>query len=250
MIILDEMDYAEKILEEKSYPKLKDLVILAKYYKYKGYNQPEIKTALISFCQERESDWNEIRKSWKIKIAIEESEKYILRIPSRTPITKAELDAITQVDDYDKEKVLFILLVLAKFLKYNNTKIKVSRKPRQIGLYYVNEDFIRIFQHARVRSNKKYRNKVIHELYEDGYIDGTVYDGIVVKYVDEESPTELSVSDYENIVLAYQRYKGENIIGCTCGRLFVKKTKRYLCPDCQKEKRLEDYRDNKRKKRA
>ena len=243
------MNYAEEIIEAKSYPKLKDLIILAKYYRYKGYNQSEIKTALISFCKERESDWNAIRKNWKIKIAVEESEKYNLRIPSKTPITKAELDAIEKVKDYDKEKILFVLLVLAKFLKYNNTKIKISKKPRQIGLYYVNEDLIKIFQHARIKSVKKYRNKLSHELYDSGYIDGTVYNGIVVKYVQEDSPTSLFVSDYENIVLAYQRYKGENIAGCSCGRLFIKKTKRYLCPVCQKHKRMLDKRKSEQKRR-
>ena len=107
MIILDERDYAEKILETKTYPKLKDLIILAKYYKHKGYDTLATKTALISFCKERESDWNEIRKSWKIKKALEESEKYSLRIPVPTPITQYELDKISQVKDYDKEKILF-----------------------------------------------------------------------------------------------------------------------------------------------
>lgn len=240
MIILDEKDYAEKILEAKTYPKLKDLIILAKYYTYKGYSQSEVRTALISFCKERESDWNEIRKNWKIKIALEESEKYSLRIPSPTPITKAELEAIEKVNDYDKEKVLFILLVLAKFLKYNNTKIKLSKRARQIGLYYVNEDLIKIFQHARIKSNKKYRNQLSHELYDAGYIDGTVYNGIVVKYVNEESQTEFLVSDYENMVLAYQRHKGEKIVGCTCGRLFIKRRSK-KCSVCQKEaKRIRD----------
>lgn len=238
MIILDEMSYAEKILADKSYPKLKDLIILAKYYKYKGHNQTDIKNLLISFCKERDSDWNEIRKSWKIKKALEESERYILRIPSKTPITRFELETIMKVGNYDKERILFILLVLAKFLKYNNTKIKISKKPRQIGLYYVNEDWIKIFQHAKVKSNRKYRNQIIHELYADGYIDGTVYDGIIVKYVHEESLTELFVLDYENMVLAYQRYKGDNIAQCSCGRLFVKRRSK-KCPICQKEDKKE-----------
>ena len=250
MIILDEEKYAQEILGRKSFPKLKNLIVLAKYYKHIGKNQIEIKNSLYSFCKERESTWNEIIGSWKIKIAIEESERNRLRIPNPTPITKKEISEIRKAGDYSKEKILFVLLVFAKFLKYNNTRIKVDKTPRIIGKYYVNESFINILKYANVRSNKKQRDVIMHELYSDGYIDGTIYNSIIVKFVYDESPVALSVSDYDNIVLAYDKYLGKNIEECECGKLFVKKTKRYLCTDCQKEKRLEDYRDNKRRNRA
>jgi hypothetical protein len=249
MIILDELTYAQKLLDEKKYPILRDLIVLAKYYKYLSYSDMDIKQALSSYCNERVLDWNEIRQSWKIKTAIRTMKKYRLRVPVSTPITKKELERIAEVNDYNKEKLLFVILVFAKFLKYNDVKIKPSNVPKNIGEYYVNDEMINFFEFARIKSNWKYRNRVSHELYEDGYIDGTTYGGHKIKYVYECSETALFVTDYSNIVLAYLRYKGEKVVGCSCGKLFVyKNSRREFCDTCRAKIKKDKDREYQRKR--
>ena len=105
-------------------------------------------------------------------------------------------------------------MVYAKILKYNDTIIKPRRKPRILGLFYVNEKANNIFSVARVSMNKKERNNSLHKLYNLGYLDATKYSGFLIKYIYETSSTIFEVTDYDNIVLYYQREHGEKIVGC------------------------------------
>jgi len=252
-IILDELAYAKTLLKTKNfgnYIKLRDLVLLAKYFYYSGMDTRETKKQLRVLCKNVDKDWNETTQGWKLKVSIRESKKRRLRTPMPVPITKAELDKIKEIKNYVLEKILFIFLCYSKILKYNTVIIKPRKKPILLGLFYANERAGNIFNVAKVDVRKKQRNEMIHLLFEKGYIDATRYNGFLIKYVYEDSPTEFMVEDYENLVLYYQKYCGEQIIGCSCGRLFLKKNSRSgLCPICKQEKRKEAWRQQKIKNR-
>lgn len=219
--------------------KLKDLVLLAKYFSYEGLTTQEIRNQLKLLCRKVDYTWNETTQDWKIKVALREMKKRTIRTAIPIPITVDEVEKIKKINDYALEKILFVLLVYGKILKYNNTRIKPKRKPVLLGLFYVNESSTNIFSVARVEVRKKQRNEMMHRLYDSGYIDATKYNGFLLKYVYENSPTAFMVEDYENIILYYQREKGEKISGCSCGRLFLAKTSRDgLCHKCKQEKRL------------
>jgi hypothetical protein len=241
VIILDELEYAKTLIEDKQYPKLKNLVIIAKYLKYNGDKPAVIKNKLISYCKENALNWNETMGEWKIYTAIKETKKHKLRIPISIPITKREIENIRLVNNYELEKFLFVLLVYAKILKYNDTRIKPRKKPQTLGFLYVNEKVTKLFKEAHLNVRKDIRQKYLQELYSLGYIDQTNRGSFVVKYGCDESDMELTIIDYNNIVLYYQRLCGEKIAGCECGKLFLKKTSRHsLCPICWKKKRLKE----------
>lgn len=253
MLILDEFNYAKELLKNKNfgkYVKLKDIVILAKYYSHEGKDTREIKKLLRTICKKVDRDWNEVTQGWKIKIAMREVHKRRIRTSVPVPITLAELEKIKEVNDYVMEKVLFVFLVYGKFLKYNNTLIKPRVRARLVGSFYVNERLSNIFSVAHIEIRKKLRNDMAHALYNMGYIDATRYDGFILKYAFEDSPTALVIEDYDNIVLYYQREKGEQIGGCSCGRLFLKKSKRDTqCNKCKREKRREQWKERQKKHR-
>lgn len=246
-LILDELSYARTLLKTKKYGnylKLRDAVILAKYYRYyENKDTRQIKKTLISICRKLDKNWNKVTQGWKIDASIKESKKRRIRTAIPIPISFAELEKIKEVNDYALEKVLFVFLVYAKFLKYANTLIKPRRKLRLLGSFYVNERLNNILSVARVEVKKKKREEMIHRLYDLGYIDATRYNGFILKYIVEDSPTMFFIEDYENIVLYYQREKGEQVVGCSCGRLFLKKTSRSgLCHICKQEKRRDEWR--------
>jgi hypothetical protein len=243
VLILDELSYAEAMLKNrtfgKKYIKLKDLVILAKYYYRENLNTREIKKILRSLCKKVDHSWNETTQGWKISMAIREAKKRRIRTSIPVPISKAELAKIKEVGNYELEKILFTFLVYSKVLKYNNTLIKPRKKARLVGMFYVNETLGDIFSVARVEANKKERTEFIHTLYSKGYLDATRYGGFLLKYVSEESPTEFLVETYDNLILYYQRYCGEQVAACAnCGKLFTKKSKNeQFCHTCKQEKR-------------
>lgn len=254
MLILDEKAYAEELLKSRkfgNYLKLKDAIILAKYYRYcQDKETREIKKILISISKRLDKNWNPVLQGWKIVSAIKESKKRRIRTAIPIPITQKELEIISKIDNYNLEKILFTLLVYAKILKYNNTIVKPRRKPVLIGLFYVNEKLSNIFSVARVDVRKKQRNEMAHVLFQEQYIDATRYGGFLIKYVFEDSPTEFLVEDYSDLVLYYLRWKGEQVAGCVCGRLFLKKSKNdSLCHRCKQEKRREAWRERQKKHR-
>jgi hypothetical protein len=200
-------------------------------------------------CSKIDRNWNETTQGWKIDVAIRESKKRKIRTSIPIPITYDELDIIRKVNDYAMERVLFVLLAYSKILKYNNTLIKPRKRPRLLGLFYTNENAATIFSLARVDVSKQKREDMLHVLFQRGYIDGTRYGGFLLKYVYENSQTAFLIEDYENIVLYYQREKGERVSICQCGRLFLKKGNRTsLCLICQKEKRLEQWKIQQQKR--
>ena len=239
MLILDELSYAKHLLKDGlgDYPKLKDLIVIAKYLKYMGEENHNIRIKLNKICIDTDKTFNQVINGWKIIKAINSTKTYRLRTPFPVTITKAEMESIQQFSDYSSQKIFFVLLVYSKLLKYANTRIKPSTRLRNINEFFVNERFSNIIKVARVSLRKDKRNDLIHDAFLKGYIDGTTYGGLRVKFVNENSEPLIIVTDLENIVLHYQRYMGEKIAGCVCGRLFLKKNNRHsMCRTCWKDR--------------
>jgi hypothetical protein len=239
LIILDEKSYAENLLKEGApYPKLKDIIILAKYWKYLDFETHDIHRKLNEYCLKTDTQFNFCINGWKIKKALNSIKQYRLRTTFPIKITKAEVYAIKQWDNYNYQKILFVLLCWAKFLKYSNTRIKLSTRLRNINDFFVNEKLSNIIKIARVSMRKSDRNKMLHDFFIAGILDGTSYNSLKIKCVVENSDPEILVTDYENIVLYWQRYCGERVMGCSCGRLFIQRNIRNgKCRKCWKEDR-------------
>jgi hypothetical protein len=251
-VIIDELKYAQSLLKNKqSKIQSLDLAILAKYFRSEGDKPSLIKKKLSEYCRRTQKHWNEVSGADMIKRALRSAEKYRLQIPTKVFITKQELDNIAGANDYIKEKILFVLLAYAKFRKYGNLKIKPTTKPMQIGLFYSSLSQRDLFALAKMNICKSERLRILHELQADGFIEERVYHNRrtgsystrLLKYANEVSPVEVIIEDVENFVLYYQRYKGEKVIACECGRLFVKTGRNHrMCSDCWKQKRKEQIR--------
>jgi hypothetical protein len=120
-MIFDEKSYAEEILLKgfSTYMNFKDLSILAKYFKYLGKNRTQIKKDLIDFCYKYNPEFNEIIHNKYIEGALNATKKYKLVLPMTVNITKGEIEIIKTLHNYKYEKIIFVMLVMAKFYKDN-----------------------------------------------------------------------------------------------------------------------------------
>lgn len=202
-----------------------------------GDKPARIKERLYDYCRHHDVYFNDVLQGWKIKTALREAKKYKIRLPYPLPITRGEIDSIKTVKGRFSQEFLFILLVMAKYLKYSNTRIKPLTRPRLLGLLYVKEDSRHIFKQIDIKIKKREREEIIHSLYLQGYLDKTSRGAFLIKYGNEDSETGLIVEDYENIVLYWRRLSGRPIAGCSCGRLFIRGKGINKCPACRKKDR-------------
>lgn len=175
--------------------------------------------------------------SEKVKYA----HKYDLIYSDDLLIYQSELDTISNVDDIRIEKVLFVLLCVAKLQRnmfnYQNGKYKMSLTS--------------IFKLARVHIQSTKRDLFMHELLKQGFISAPfTVNGQErwVNYICEDGEPVLMVSEQDFGELAYVYLNWKNKGGYTrcqrCGKLIKQsktKPKKY-CEGCAKETLTEQKR--------
>ena len=232
-IIFDEVMYCEDLLKNR--PKIiknRYLYVLLKYFYYSGLKKLDAIDKIKEFCRLCEPNYN-FTLAENVFINLEKVYgKQKIKIPKKVGITKQELESIRVCNDYKKEKILFVLLVLSK----NNHA--TSNK------YYVNDvKDSTLFRLAKVYLNKIDRDKMMHELYLDKYFSKPRDDqqNFLINYVDTSEEYEIIVTDMNNIIYFYPIYCEK------CGKRIDKVSeKKKLCDECYKEKRKEDW-NNSRK---
>ena len=233
-IIFDEVMYCKNLLENK--PKIiknRYLYLLLKYYQYMGLNKIDTIEKIKEFCIMCDQNYN-FTLAENLFINLEKNYgKQKIKIQKNIGITKKELEIIRSCNDYKKEKILFVLLVISK----NNHGISDK--------YYVNEvKDSTLFRLAKVYLNKSDRDKIMRELNVEGYFSKPRYDqqNFLINYVDTSEEYEIIITDINNIISFYPVYCEK------CGKRIDKVSeKRKLCDECYKEKRKEDIIKNQRK---
>jgi predicted nucleic acid-binding Zn ribbon protein len=243
MIIFNELEYAEKLLKHGFVKFMSgiDLVVLAKYLRYLGKDDDQVKDDLNRFCSEFNPAYNEVFFEKKIQYALRTSKKYKLIIPSSIPITQKEIDIIKSLHDYKAEKVLFVLLVASKHFKLN-----VGYKK-----YYAHIMRTEMFTLAKVHATKEEKNAIIYKLDgQMGLIDNQIFLNrkdmtFVVTFVDEESDPIFYIDNFSNIVSFYPHY-------CSvCGKQIEKKSNVHeFCNECWKTYRKNYNKEKMRELRA
>jgi hypothetical protein len=246
MKILNELAYAEKLLEQgfSRYMYGGDLYILAKYYRYLGVDEKQIERNLISFCEKFEKSFDVNANYKNIEWNLKKSRKSKLRIPVDVPITINELNIIKNLNNYRYEKILFTLLVLAKYFRITNTSVKVNKKiTEENDAYIIYNKFNFILKHSHTCKRKD--ENIKHYFVENNYIkysqDGK---GIIILFAKprDGSDVVLTVTKIENIIDFYPVF-------CEyCGEIIENKSKMHSMHDeCYKFHRNEKDKEKKRK---
>jgi hypothetical protein len=246
--ILNELSHAEYLLEHgfTRYMYGGDLFILAKYFRYLGMNECEVEDNLVKFCEKFEPSF-EMDTGYKtIDWNLKKSKKYGLRVPVDVPITKEELEKIRNLNNYRYEKVLFTLLVLAKYSKLTDGFLGDRRTDEDNSrFYYFNGRFNFILKNAHVSEKKNENIKNI--LVKSGFIEQT-YNGkeykILFTKVEDINKHEVLINNIDLLITFYPFYCQK------CGKIIFKSNNRHkYCFDCWKEKEVARWAESKKKNR-
>lgn len=259
---MNEYTYAENLLNKQDLKACdlgdkpsSTLNLLARYYREIGKNDDEIKELLSDFLNRclkdkyKESKWID-----SIFYQVIKSKKYNLKKVDNVIVTKSEMEIIQSVKGKSRQKVLFTLLVLAKY--YN----AVSDKNKN----WTNLEYKKIFKLANVQLSIQNQALLINDLYNCGFVNVSKNVGkpnIQVNFVDNESDTVLTITRLKDLGKEYLMFCGEDYIRCqkcgtlvknykntnkyckTCGQYQPIETKTVICVDCGKEINV-DAKDN------
>lgn len=237
-MIFDEKEEAEKILKNgfSSFMSFKELLIIAKYFKYMGKNKTQIRKSLIEFCEKHNDEFNEVLARESIESAIDNAQKYSLRIKMDITITEDELEIIKHYENIKYQRILFVMLVVAKYFKYNHTKIKPKEPTPYDDNLYLNAKITEIIKISGLNINKKERNALIHTLETAGLIMTTYVGSFQIIFVDEDSPVGIVINDMNKIIDFFPFYCEK------CGKKLEKKAKRHsMCEECYLTYRKEKF---------
>lgn len=253
-IIMNEYTYAENLLNKQDLKACdlgdkpsSTLNLLARYYREIGKNDDEIKELLSDFLNRclkdkyKESKWID-----SIFYQVVKSKKYNLKKVDNVIVTKSEMEIIQSVKGKSRQKVLFTLLVLAKY--YN----AISDKNKN----WTNLEYKKIFKLANVQLSIQNQALLINDLYNCGFVNVSKNVGkpnIQVNFVDNEPDAVLTIARLKDLGKEYLMFCGEDYIRCqkcgtlvknyrntnkyckTCGQYQTIETKTVICVDCGKE---------------
>jgi ribosomal protein S8 len=229
-MICDELKYAESLIENVSVKLFKrDISILSRYFRHLGYTEEQIVNQIFEWC-ERHVGFNRLMSEEWVYTTIDNSKKFGLRLPKPVAITKNEITKIRELKNYRYEKIIFTLLVLAKYYKITDP----SKNPNiQNKKYYYTIKFSSLLRLAHT-SQKKDEN-ILHILYKGGYIvDTNKLHNYLITFTDMDDDSEiyLIIGDIENAVSFYKS------ICIECGKEFEKtNSRRQLCDVCIEKKK-------------
>jgi len=215
-IIFNEIDLAKEILDDgfTKYINSYELSLLAKYLKLNGYDYESIERKLILLCEEHDPYFNKIIKRNMIKQAVDSCKKFKLKENLSVFITEDELNILKE-ESYKISKILFVMLVVSKYEKFNSQYIRKVYKPQQIG-YFANYKFETILKLAKVRMSKS-------EIRETKYYLDSIKNYISATLKSDESWRVIFVSDKSNVVITINDFS--NIL----------KHLPFFCEDCHEE---------------
>ena len=259
---LNEGYYAENMIKSgfKSKKYEFELKILSKYYRQ--YSKPEeVKQQIKDFCMKHIPKFNEVKSMNMVNRVVRYAEVNSLFVVSPIHITKSELSTIGELGDLKLEKLAFVLLVISKINRQSyetfiqdkiaivekfNAEEKNKKKKEMPELhdgYYANGKINGFFKMAKIYLSKQERFSAIKKLIDSGLISMTKNCKYKIEFVDVESEGLIVIEKFDNFVLEYMKYLGDNIGSCeVCGDLFEIKSNRHsYCKVCWKNKQLEKY---------
>lgn len=233
-LILNEKEYVERMLELGEFNP-KDLgsviALLTRYMYQEKYTQKEIYNNIEEFVLKvvPEFDIN----AWYsfIDKCISKAKKRDLLNIDYIPITQKELDTIKEIKNPARERLVFTLLVIAKF---NNLKSETNNN-------WINYPMEMWFKLARVACKVDDRPHMIYDLKEVGLVEVSkkiTRFNIRITFVDNESDPVLKITDMRELGYQYQNLGPKSKIKLCkrCGKPYKVKSSKArnpYCTDCQ-----------------
>lgn len=248
-MILDEYEYAQKMIKEKRFldkPMSSiDINILAKYYRwYDGLSGNKLKNEIIEFCEKATNIYNDISYESRIDYACNLSKKLKLRVPKPVFLTQTEIDIIKNIEFNENiKKTLFGMLCLSKY--YKVTSVKVSKVETDLiseRLYY-NRPISDVLSLMKIRLNKAQKYGLMYELQHSKLVNAKYNGNYEILFHDNIGEQKYEIRYIEDILMYYEiiMKNKDNLSLCSkCGRpMFIYNTHKSrqviepVCKECK-----------------
>src|SRR5574344_783270 len=116
MIIINYQEYANNLLQNV-FAKLvnaRDILIIAKAMRRNDKSKSEVYDFLVDFCKKFDKHINLAKVTNKIQTALNDIDKPLPTLLESIKFYKSEIDFIKNIKDYDLQKVLFVIMAIAK----------------------------------------------------------------------------------------------------------------------------------------
>lgn len=236
MMILNEEKYAKDVLtgQRDDVKGIRQKIDLIARYNHHVLNKSsdDNYSSIVKWLEKHHDIFSEHGYSNIISDCIKKAAKRPFYNVGSVKITKKEMDIIAKQDNLRHEKILFVLLCMAKVQKvsygFDNGLISYSITD--------------VFKTARVSVPVDEREDILHKLFKLDLI-GLPFKNdtkcLFVKFIDdseEDIVLELSEQDCSELAYAYLKHSGKGKISkCSkCGKL-IKQSKRFgdTCKGCQ-----------------
>lgn len=231
MIILNEEEYAQKLINEKSIGKnpFEDLVIVTKYYLGHGHKKNGARRKLEEFLVECDPNVSIPKASTFLDAVVSKALKGQLLIIPCVNIYKSEMEVITAIKSRMAQRLAFTLLCLSKYwdIKLNSD-------------HWVNTDDGEIMKMANIKTSIRKQCELFRMLYEDGLIqfskrvDNT---NVRVLFQENDGVIVLKINDFRNLGWQYLNHLNGGFYFCqNCGVISKRQERQRrdpkYCPDC------------------
>ena len=245
MLILNEEKYAKDLYDGKNQD-VKSIMTKIRYItRYLVHSEKksndEVYRDTVQWLRQHHSNFDESGYSNVISDAIKSAAKYPFYIIDNIKITQSELDTISSIDNLRAEKILFVLLCMAKQQSMSNGFINGLVK------YSITE----LCKMARVSVPADDREYILYDIVQSGLLGYPKKNNtqcLIVNFINtDEVALELDEMDCQELAYVYLRWKndGNGYTKCQkCHRLMKQsktKPKKY-CEECAKEVQKEQKR--------
>ena len=253
MLILNEERYAESLYNGKN-DKVKSVLgkigYITRYNLYVlGYEDKDNYKYTVEWMNKNHDNFDESYYSNLISDAIKRARKTPFYHIDNIKIAKTELDLITSLDNLRAEKVLFVLLCMAKQQRV------ISGFTNGLVRYSLTE----LCKSARISVPADDREYILHNILQKGLLECPKKNDtkcLIVKCINDEEDTvlELDEIDCQELAYVYLNWKneGKGYTRCQrCNRLIKQsKTKpRKYCEVCAEEAEKEHSKERVRRYR-
>lgn len=253
MLILNEEKYAKELYDGKNKEVKSALAKIRYITRYlihsEEKNDDDVYKCTIEWMKKNHDNFDESCYSNVISDAIKKAHQYPFYIIDNIKITQSELDVISSLDNLRAEKVLFVLLCMAKHQRLSNGFTNGLVK------YSITE----LCKLARISVPADDREYILYDIVKKGYLGYPKKNNtqcLIVNFVNnsDEAVLELDEVDCQELAYAYLNWKnhGKGYTRCQkCNRLIKQsKTKpRKYCEKCAKEVEKENSKERVRRYR-
>lgn len=236
MLILNEADYAKSLYEGKIMD-VKSIMAKIRYVvRYlihsKQHDDDAVYQETVKWLQRYQDNFDESCYSNVVVGAIKGAHKYPFYHIDNICITQSELDAIVSLNDLRAEKILFVLLCMAKHQSiangFTNGLVKYSITD--------------VCKMARISVPAEDRQYIVHKILKCGFIEAPKKNDsecLFVKIINNENIVlTLDEADCQELAYAYLNWKNHGVgYGrCECCNKLMKKPKKNphrFCEECE-----------------